>query len=236
MKKKYRVTTRGKIVFSLLGLLLIYGLYSMLTPTAPEKEVESTQVVMTEDVSQETDPIQFDDEEIIEGSTTENETVTDTTTMIEAPDSTKTENCTTNKLNEDPEMRQLRLLEAAGFTVYYQPNAYYVPEGDIALIEEFAAIAKENPTEQIIIEGNVNKEVGPPEEWDTENVAELGYTRGLVIKNDLIKRGIDKDRIIIYNNEDEKPLNVDLSKESIALNRRTDVFFSQFMYTEIDTK
>lgn len=92
------------------------------------------------------------------------------------------------------------------------------------------------PDEQIVIEGNVNKSNGSEEEWDTEDVDQLGYTRGLVIKNDLIKRGIDKERIIIYNNKDEKTLHVDLSRKSIALNRRVDVFFSQFMYNEIDIK
>lgn len=151
-------------------------------------------------------------------------------------DQTKIENCTTKTKVENLDEQMLRLLEAASFTIYYEPDAYYVPEGDLTLLAEFAAVANKYPEEQIVIEGNVNISIGPEEEWDTETVEELGYTRGLVIKNDLIKRGIDKERILIYNNKDEKPLNVDLSEKSIALNRRTDVFFSQFIYKEIDTK
>jgi len=130
----------------------------------------------------------------------------------------------------------LKLLEEAGFTVYYKPNALYVPDGELAKLIEFAKIAKEFPDEDIVIEGNAHYGIGKESLWDNEDAEKLGYKRGLVIKNDLIKRGIDKDRIVIYNNKNTKGLNVDLSVESIALNRRVDVFFSQFMYKEIDTK
>lgn len=232
LKKKYRVTTRGKVVFSLTGLLLLYGIYMMLIPP-PENPVIteptlSEQPLAEESTSlEETDVDQVEEMDIVE--TEEVGLITQ-----QSGDSTKIENCTTNKTFTSEE--ELRLIEAAGFTIYYEPNAYYVPEGDIALIAEFVSVAQKYPEEQIVIEGNVNKSNGSEEEWDTEDVNQLGYTRGLVIKNDLIKRGIDKERIIIYNNKDEKPLHVDSSKKSIALNRRVDVFFSQFMYNEIDTK
>lgn len=232
LKKRYRVTTRGKVVFSLTGLLLLYGIYMMLIPP-PENPVIteptlSEQPLAEESTSlEETDVDQVEEMDIVE--TEEVGLITQ-----QSGDSTKIENCTTNKTFTSEE--ELRLIEAASFTIYYEPNAYYVPEGDIALIAEFVSVAQKYPEEQIVIEGNVNKSNGSEEEWDTEDVSQLGYTRGLVIKNDLIKRGIDKERIIIYNNKDEKPLHVDSSKKSIALNRRVDVFFSQFMYNEIDTK
>ena len=232
LKKRYRVTTRGKVVFSLTGLLLLYGIYMMLIPP-PENPVIteptlSEQPLAEESTSlEETDVDQVEEMDIVE--TEEVGLITQ-----QSGDSTKIENCTTNKTFTSEE--ELRLIEAAGFTIYYEPNAYYVPEDDIALIAEFVSVAQKYPEEQIVIEGNVNKSNGSEEEWDTEDVSQLGYTRGLVIKNDLIKRGIDKERIIIYNNKDEKPLHVDSSKKSIALNRRVDVFFSQFMYNEIDTK
>jgi outer membrane protein OmpA-like peptidoglycan-associated protein len=232
LKKRYRVTTRGKVVFSLTGLLLLYGIYMMLIPP-PENPVIteptlSEQPLAEESTSlEETDVDQVEEMDIVE--TEEVGLITQ-----QSGDSTKIENCTTNKTFTSEE--ELKLIEAAGFTIYYEPNAYYVPEGDIALIAEFVSVAQKYPEEQIVIEGNVNKSNGSEEEWDTEDVSQLGYTRGLVIKNDLIKRGIDKERIIIYNNKDEKPLHVDSSKKSIALNRRVDVFFSQFMYNEIDTK
>lgn len=232
LKKKYRVTMRGKVVFSLTGLLLLYGIYMMLVPP-PENPVTTEPTVSEQPLTEESTSVEETDiDQVEETDTVETEEVGLITQQ--SGDSTKIENCTTNKTFTSEE--ELRLIEAAGFTIYYEPNAYYVPEGDIALIAEFVSVAKKYPEEQIVIEGNVNKSNGSEEEWDTEDVSQLGYTRGLVIKNDLIKRGIDKERIIIYNNKDEKPLHVDLSKKSIALNRRVDVFFSQFMYNEIDTK
>ena len=246
LKKKYRVTTRGKVVFSLTGLLLVYGIYMLLVPP-PENPVATEPIVSEESVSQEgnsvedvdVDPIEEMDTEQTEETPDQSDVDPNTTVEVgltteQSEENIKIENCTTNKTFTSEE--ELRLIEAAGFTIYYEPNAYYVPEGDIALIAEFVSVAKKFPEEQIVIEGNVNKSNGSEEEWDTEDVNQLGYTRGLVIKNDLIKRGIDKERIIIYNNKGEKTLHVDSSKKSVALNRRVDVFFSQFMYNEIDIK
>lgn len=238
LKKKYRVTTRGKVVFSLIALLILYGTYMMAIrssePSVTSEPVVSKEVASEKEKGLENIGVDKIKETTEIAQTSPDETVNSGLVIGEDGESKETENCTSNKAvaSEDA----LRLIEAAGFTIYYEPNAYYVPEGDIALIAEFVSVAKKYPEEQIVIEGNVNKLTGSEEEWDTEDVNQLGYTRGLVIKNDLIKRGIDKERIIIYNNKDEKPLHVDLSKKSIALNRRVDVFFSQFMYKEINTK
>lgn len=221
LKKKYRVTTRGKIVFLLVALLMIYGIYSTVLKSTvvdematPKLEQENSQITETQ----------------------ESNAKVEDTIMIEASDSTKIENCTTNELKEDKETLELRLIEAVGFTIYYQANNYYVPESNLPLLSEFAAVALKFTDEQIVIEGNTNTVIGLEADLDTENSEQLGYTRALVIKNYLIKRGVSKDRIIIYNNKDDKSLNIDQSAESIALNRRVDVFFSQFGYNEIKNK
>lgn len=232
MKKRYRVTTRGKIVFPLAALLLIYGLNLMIAPP-PLSQVSDVEPTVIEK-----DNAQGDSDDVTSAEATEvvaevTEVVAEVTDLEE---NTKVDNCTTNTYNDDVSIRRLKLLEEAGFTVYYKPNALYVPDGELAKLIEFAKIAKEFPDEDIVIEGNAHYGIGKESLWDNEDAEKLGYKRGLVIKNDLIKRGIDKDRIVIYNNKNTKGLNVDLSVESIALNRRVDVFFSQFMYKEIDTK
>lgn len=242
LKKKYRVTRRGKVVFTLMGIIMMYGIYLLVTSTNPVLDDESSvpqEVVQKEDVSQDES-----EADVLETNTldTENSKIEESSLGLEESgtnglsEDTKIVNCTTDGFVVDEETQRLKLLEAASFSVYYDPNAYYVPEGKLPMLAEFASVALKYPDEEILIEGNVNKSIGPSRFWDTEDVDQLGYTRGLVIKNDLIKRGISKERIIIYNNKDEKPLNVDLSEDSIALNRRTDVFFSQFMYKEIDNK
>lgn len=242
LKKKYRVTRRGKVVFTLMGIIMIYGMYLLITSTSPVIDEESSvpqETVQNEDVSKdesEADALEANTLDTEDSMSDEGSLVPEVSETNGLSEDEKIENCTTSSLEVDEETQRLKLLEASGFTVYYDSNAYYVPEGKLPMLAEFASVALKYPDEEIIIEGNVNKSIGPSEFWDTEDVDQLGYTRGLVIKNDLIKRGISKERIIIYNNRDEKPLNVDLSEESIALNRRADVFFSQFMYKEIDNK
>ncbi|MBN2899621.1 MAG: hypothetical protein JXO44_12675 [Clostridia bacterium] len=237
MKKRYRVTTRGKIVFSLTALLAVYGLFSMLTlPKEAPIETDPQSSVIVEAV---VDEAPLDQEALINDAEVINdETMADGVENEMPVDGQQTTMADTS--GEEPEQGEeviaIQTLEEAGFTVYYEPNAYYVPEGDLKYLIDFVAVALAYPEEDIIIEGNVHHSVGDKEAWDTENVDQLGYTRALVIKNDLIKRGIAKERITIYNNRNEKPLNLDLSKDSVALNRRSEVYFSQFMYKEIDTK
>lgn len=231
MKKKYRVTTRGKIVFPLVGLLLIYGLYLLLVQASKPTESDLALSIPT---SQELTVTDTEDQDVVDISEVD-ATIVDVN-ETDVMETTNTDEFVANEVAEKEATEQLKLLEDAGFTIYYEPNAYYVPESDLGHLIEFAELAQLYPNEQIVIEGNVNVSIGPESEWDIEDADQLGYTRALVIKNDLIKRGIDKDRLVIYNNKDEKSLNVDLSPESIALNRRVDVFFSQFMYKEINTK
>lgn len=231
MKKKYRVTTRGKIVFPLIGLLLIYGLYLLIAQASAPTEHDLTPSMPKD---QEASVAETENNEVVDVK--EIDAVTADVNETDAMEMTTKDEVVAIDVNEDKMTEQLKLLEDAGFTIYYEPNAYYVPESDLAFLIKFAEIAGLYPDEQIVIEGNINSSIGPESEWDTEDVDQLAYTRALVIKNDLIKRGIDKDRLVIYNNKDEKALNVDLSPESIALNRRVDVFFSQFMYKEINTK
>lgn len=248
LKKKYRVTTRGKIVFPLIAILLIYGIYAMVLNFSVTDEIGPTDSVQEnvqsnniEETTLEKDEVEenvavTDEEDVINNEASNEDSNIADNTIVDVPDSTKVENCSTNELKEDKEALELRLIEAAGFTVYYEANKYYVPESDLPLLSEFASVALQFTDEQIVIEGNTNTTIGSEDDLDTENIEELGYTRALVIKNYLIKRGVSKERIIIYNNKDEKPLNVDQSTESIALNRRVDAYFSQFAYNEINNK
>jgi outer membrane protein OmpA-like peptidoglycan-associated protein len=216
LKKKYRVTTKGKVVFSSITLLVVLGVFLMLRQPAGVVNPENT---VSDHASQ-----------------TQEITEVDSTEVGEVVTGTSNEDISSNETAVDEATEKVKLLESAGFTIYYEPNEYYVPDSDLHYLIEFVDVALEYPDEEIIIEGNVNVSIGPSEEWDTEEVDHLGYTRALVIKNDLIKRGISEDKIVIYNNKDEKPLNVDLSPESVGLNRRVDVFFSQFIYKEINNK
>ena len=210
------MTAKGKVVFSSVALLVVLGVFLMVRQPA---DVVGPENVAADHASQTQEITEVDSTEVGELLTGESHGET-----------------SSNEVVVDEATEKIKLLENAGFTIYYEPNEYYVSDSDLHYLIDFVDAALEYPDEEIIIEGNVNISIGPSEEWDTEEVDHLGYTRALVIKNDLIKRGISEDQIVIYNNKDEKSLNVDLSPESIGLNRRVDVFFSQFIFKDIKNK
>lgn len=139
LKKKYRVTTRGKVVFSLTGLLLLYGIYMILVSPG-ESQIPTESTLSEENTFVE--EVATDQKETIANITDKESGVTVDVGVNPSDngESTKIENCTTNQTFTSEE--ELKLIEAAGFMIYYEPNAYYVPESDIALIAEFVSVAK----------------------------------------------------------------------------------------------
>ena len=97
MKKRYRVTTRGKIVFPLAALLLIYGLNLMIAPP-PLSQVSDVEPTVIEK-----DNAQGDSDDVTSAEATEvvaevTEVVAEVTDLEE---NTKVDNCTTNTYNDD---------------------------------------------------------------------------------------------------------------------------------------
>lgn len=207
--KKYRVTKKGKIVFGVIAILFLLSFYYLLNGN--EKQINNDLENNSSDVIEvETDKVEKIDPSM--------------ETADESEDSQKEND---ENLLPTYSEDQIKQLQDTCFSVFYEPNEFYVPKEYLDELVEFLKVATEYSDEYIIVEGNVNLS-GEKKYTDWEKGRDTGYDRALVIKNYFIDNGISEDRITIINNGTEKPLNIDLSNESLKLNRRSDVFFSNY--------
>ena len=210
--KKYRVTRKGKIVFGAVIILLILSFYYFLSGNGEREE-----------------SLINDRNEVIEIETADTAEENISENHDDSEENNEKEDVTLLPVYSEEEMKTL---QEVCFTVFYDPNEYYVPKGSLDKLVRFLEISKKYTEEYIIVEGNANLS-GEKIYTDWEKGKNAGYDRALVIKNYLVDNGIGEDRITIINNGVDKPLNIDLSKESLKLNRRSDVFFSNY-YCEIN--
>ena len=209
--KKYKVTKKGKIVFGIMAILLLLSFYYLLNGNG--KQID-------EDLdNQSSNVIEIETDKDKEGNTS-------IKTPTESEENENQEYDDENSLPTYSE-EEMKLLQDTCFIVFYEPNEFYVPKEYLNELVEFLKVAKKYSDEYIIVEGNVNLS-GEKEYTDWEKGVDTGYDRALVIKNYFIDNGISEDRITIINNGTEKSLNIDLSSESLKLNRRSDVFFSNY--------
>lgn len=207
--KKYRVTKKGKIVFGVIAILFLLSFYYLLNGN--EKQINNDLENNSSDVIEvETDKVEKIDPSM--------------ETADESEDSQKEND---ENLLPTYSEDQIKQLQDTCFSVFYEPNEFYVPKEYLDELVEFLKVATEYSDEYIIVEGNVNLS-GEKKYTDWEKGRDTGYDRALVIKNYFIDNGISEDKITIINNGTEKPLNIDLSNESLKLNRRSDVFFSNY--------
>lgn len=207
--KKYRVTKKGKIVFGVIAILFLLSFYYLLNGN--EKQINNDLENNSSDVIEvETDKVDKNDPSM------------ETANEFEDSQKENDENLLPT-YSED----QIKQLQDTCFSVFYEPNEFYVPKEYLDELVEFLKVATEYSDEYIIVEGNVNLS-GEKKYTDWEKGRDTGYDRALVIKNYFIDNGISEDKITIINNGTEKPLNIDLSNESLKLNRRSDVFFSNY--------
>ena len=208
--KKYRVTQRGKIVFGAIIIVFLLSFYYLVNLNGNQEQASLKD----------------------QGEVIEIDTASEEESLIENEENSQaTSEEDSLSLIPDYSEEEMRILQEACFTVFYGANEYYVPEESLQELVGFLGIAKAYSNEHIIIEGNANL-LGDKVYRDWEKGKNTGYDRALVIKNYLTDNGIVEDRITIINNGADKPVNIDLSKESLRLNRRVDVFFSNY-YCEI---
>lgn len=226
MKQNYRITKRGWIVFSTIGILVFlaaaYGILQWLqgTPVAPESTSSQVEQNVEVDTSEE-QLSQVEEEETGSPSHSPGE-------RSQATDEKQ-------DLEVDASSDEEQVLKDAAIAIYFEPDQYRLQESSVNDLELFIEIAKEYPSEQIVIAGNQNSD-GSAAEQDKMYGEDLSKIRAERVAQYLIENGIDKIRITIIDNGSTKPLNKSNNPEEMRLNRRADIYFLKYKpMFELDT-
>lgn len=229
--KNYRLTQRGKIVFTSLLILFIIALVmlvSQLNKASQLASQELTENVKELDKDGETNDLLINDKKMDEDDGLE----TSKSPSIESEDESinELELETTDDSNKKDKEEIAKKEELSSlYTIYYLPDQEDIDKEDVLILDKYYDIAI-NTNSDIIIEGNYNGEM----DHIRSMFVCLSYNRALIVKNYLIDKGISEDRLIIVNNEDKNPVNKDNSDFEIGLNRRVDIYFKDFYEGNIE--
>lgn len=120
---------------------------------------------------------------------------------------------------------RMEALYNAKATVYFDPDVYELKDEYRSLLNEFADIARQYPDNAITVEGNIN---GYPKFNDSKFGKELSQIRASMVAQYLMNLGIESSRITVVSNGSAKPLHKSDSAEELMLNRRADVYFTDY--------
>lgn len=245
MKRKYRVTPKGKVVFSIAGILALVLLFMFIQSLLPDQvepaEVVDKSTVEAENVNadqknvgslvDENDESSKSEDSTQEEASSENASseMDEQTTDVEEPGEEVTEESTEVEISEV----DVEALVNAKSTIYFEPDKYDLNDEYKLILNIFIGVAKEYPDEVIKVEGNIN---GYPKFNDSKFGEELSQIRADKVAQYLKNMGIPEEKIIVQSNGSSKPLNKSDSAEELMLNRRTDVYFEAYLLEEPDSK
>ncbi|WP_430884497.1 OmpA family protein [Fusibacter sp. JL216-2] len=254
MKMKYRVTPRGKVVFTVAGIIILislFGLIQSLIPDQNSQETEGKTQAVQDDITQddqmdmgsniEEESSQVDQAEEVgnndlktldDSQVDENESID---TSLQADNCRYGEDGSAGNESEASGYSdtELERLYNAKSTVYFEPDKYDLQDEYKLVLNIFIGAAKDFPNEKIKVEGNIN---GYPKFNDTKFGEELSQIRANKVAQYMMNLGIPENRIIVLSNGSSKPLNKSDDAEELKLNRRTDVYFENYLIEDEDLK
>lgn len=231
---KYRVTPRGWVVFSILGVLIIYSIFSflqiLLKDDINEKTLENENepsitkdidAVLTDDLeSNEDDSTHTNDE-----SESPDEEISNPDEEVLGPDEEKPNTDESSVTPDDSylDSETAALLEEKD-TLYFDPNLAIIKDVHKETLDKWQEWLSDHLTFQIVIEGHIN---GYPNYKDTPFGLSISEERAWVLKDYLVALGIDSKRIILKNlgSQEQAILTDDYSQH--YLNRRAVIYFKQ---------
>lgn len=239
MKRKYRVTPRGRVVFTSAGILVLVLLIMLIQSLRPD---QITQVdvpedpVLNEQQNTANDQISTESNDDADESMDEasDEPEDKSQQGAEIDTSQKADNCNyqgdgdmaTEEVQSSVDESAAERLYNAKTTVYFEPDKYDLKDEYRLVLNIFIGVAKDHPNEKIKVEGNIN---GYPKFNDSKFGEELSQIRASKVAQYLMNMGIPEDMIIVQSNGSSKPLNKSDSSEELLLNRRTDVYFENYL-------
>lgn len=199
---KYRITKKGKLVFGMLGVLLVVligmVLSNVLKDSKPEirdaKSIEPPQTVV---------------------NTTENTTSVGTQTNSNVANTTPSES--TIALEE-----KNKILSTAKAIVFFKPNDYELNASYYSELDLIVNMSNRFKEAQILVDGHYN---GIPGLLKTDTFMTLALNRAEMVEAYLLSQGVSQDRIVVTNLGCNVPINKDDSWQEIEKNRRVEVHF-----------
>ena len=229
---KYKVTPRGWVVFSIVGLLLLYGLFAslrwILIDDAPEgsnalDNSNNEEVLPDDSLNENEDPVD-------DMSSDEEDSIGDD--PIEAPqekedggnqDQSESEDDNDlGQIEDDSEEDKLDIPLEEETIIYFDKNIANFEDKHRESLEKWLAWLKAEPSLDITVEGHIN---GYPYYDDGKFGLSIAKERAQVVKDYFVKQGIDESRIHTINmgSTDQAIITDDYSKH--YLNRRAIIYF-----------
>jgi outer membrane protein OmpA-like peptidoglycan-associated protein len=223
---KYKVTTRGWVVFSILGIFVIALLVSMFNnPTSDELNTNSN----VESTSQIEDASNSDNDEedgAISENNTDNEDTSDQALIdYESSEAAETdepsETDTSSEAAVEDEIETEQIVDYNKETIIlFDKNISELEETYLDEINEWIMILKDNNM-TITVEGHIN---GYPYYNDGDFGLSLAENRANIIKGFMVEQGIEDKRILIVNMGSNKQAN---KTDNFYLNRRAIIYFNE---------
>lgn len=221
---KYRVTTRGWIVFSVLGFLLIYIIISSLASLTSQSDNNQEPNIVSEeqdDTRNETASNEVDTE-VDETNQSEEESVS--TTTEESADTASTED-NEDTSDEENEVVQEETVDLERMTtVLFEKNVADLNVSYNNELDDWIEILRKHPELIIIIEGHIN---GYPNYVDGEFGLSLAQDRANIVRDYLIAGGVFENQIETINCGSKKQVDMGHDMSQHYLNRRTIIYFKK---------
>lgn len=199
---KYRITKKGKLVFGMLGVLIVVLIGMLLSNLLKDsksdiknaKGIETPQTVV---------------------NTIENKVTAGTETKNNVVETTPSESIIA--LEE-----KNKLLSTAKVIVFFKPNDYELNASYYSELDLIVNMSNRFKEAQILVDGHYN---GSPGAVKTETFMTLALNRAEMVEAYLISQGVNQDRIVVTNLGCNVPINKDDSWQEIEKNRRVEVYF-----------
>lgn len=210
---RYRITSRGYLVFGVLGILvislLVVGLSHLWTgdlkATDPKSGVEQTATG---------------------GPSGKNETDQTTTGKSETSTDANQQTASQGTGNATESEMSLKdkndVLGQINVVVYFGPDEYDLDSSFYPSLDSVVDTSVRFKEAHILIEGHFN---GVPQLKTTPFRTQLSQNRAEVVQAYLVSQGVSPDRIEVVNMGSSKPVNKDESWQEIEKNRRVEVKF-----------
>lgn len=234
---KYRVTTRGWIVFSIIGILLIFSLSSLIGGLTEESDSSKESMNSTEEDSLITD------EESSSETNNDNNTDNNSSAINESVSSNESNTSSEDNTVEDDEasedaIEETNTSETSDSTtetlvdidlnmrteVFFDKNVFDLNSSYQTTLEEWLSILEKDENLEITVEGHIN---GYPYYEDGEFGLALALSRATIISDYFTTNGISYERINIVNMGSTDQKDSSKSEENHYLNRRAVIYLTE---------
>jgi len=239
---KYKVTTRGWIVFSIIGILFVLSLSSLISSLTKVTDSTNDPISLTEEnslIESEENSSEMNNDNNIDEINSSN---TDESVTSSEEDSSNESNTSSEDVTiEDNEVSEDTTEETTSDStteteisveidldmrteILFDKNIFDLNSSYLTTLEEWLDIMEKDETLEITVEGHIN---GYPYYDDGDFGLALALSRATIISDYFIAHGISYERISIINMGSTDQIDMSESEENHYLNRRAVIYFTK---------